>query len=67
MNALPTESIWLNPLVRHLAVILAAKMLLLTILWWFFFRIPAHEVTTVIDVQNHIAGYPPTAKINFIE
>ena len=67
MSALPTENIWSNPLVRHLAIILVAKVLLLTALWWAFFRVPADEVTTVIDVQTHIAGYPPTAKTNSTE
>jgi len=30
------ESVWHNPLLRHLAVILVVKVLLLTVLWWMF-------------------------------
>lgn len=37
MSTQVPESIWHNSLVRHLAVILAAKVLLLMVLWWMFF------------------------------
>jgi hypothetical protein len=40
MSATGTESIWANPLLRHLAVMLVVKVLLLALLWWLFFNMP---------------------------
>ncbi len=52
-----TPSMWRNPLVRHLAVILAVKVLLLSILWWFFFRLPQDAKPTLPDIDTHIVGF----------
>ena len=56
MNPTQTENIWASPLVRHLAIILSAKVLLLTLLWWLFFRLPDGGASALVDVQSHIAG-----------
>jgi hypothetical protein len=56
MSLSDTETIWANPLVRHLTVVLIVKVLLLTLLWWFFFNVPNDSTSAVTDVQTHIAG-----------
>lgn len=56
MNTTQTENIWASPLVRHLAIILTAKVLLLTLLWWLFFRLPDSGAAALVDVHTHIAG-----------
>ena len=50
------NSIWSNPLVRHLAGVLAVKLVLLTALWWAFFRVPEHAPPQQSDIAVHIAG-----------
>ena len=60
MSATKTESIWANPLVRHLAAILAAKGLLLTLLGWLFFHMPDRGVYTFTDV--HTVSTPPASE-----
>ena len=50
------ESLWANPLVRHLALVLLAKLLLLTLLWWLFFRLPDDPASRHTDIHTHIAG-----------
>jgi hypothetical protein len=50
------ESMWANPLVRHLALVLLAKLLLLTLLWLVFFRLPDDPASRLTDIHTHIAG-----------
>lgn len=45
-----------NMLVRHLAVIVAAKLLILFALWWAFFYTPDNTPVTSPDVARHIMG-----------
>jgi hypothetical protein len=61
MSTPVSGSVWANPLVRHLAVILAAKVLLLALLWWLFFRLPDGDLSRFADVHTHIAGPGPEA------
>ncbi|BAZ93507.1 cation/multidrug efflux pump [Thiohalobacter thiocyanaticus] len=56
MQAQADSPIWSNPLVRHLAVVLAVKLVLLTALWWAFFRVPEHALPQQSDIAAHIAG-----------
>jgi hypothetical protein len=56
MSVPATDSIWANPLVRHLAVVLIAKVLLLVLLWWLFFRMPDDQASRFTDIHTHIAG-----------
>jgi hypothetical protein len=56
MSGTEVENIWANPLVRHLAIILIAKVALLALLWWLFFRVPHGGVAAAPDVSSHIAG-----------
>ena len=56
MSAPVSDSVWANPLVRHLAVILIAKVLLLVLLWWLFFRMPDDQGSRLTDIHTHIAG-----------
>jgi len=56
MSGTDAASIWANPLVRHLAIVVVAKVLLLTLLWWLFFRVPHGGVARPLDVSSHIAG-----------
>lgn len=50
------SSLWSNPLVRHLAGILAVKLVLLTVLWWAFFRVPEHTLPQQSEIAEHIVG-----------
>jgi len=56
MSDAEAENIRANPLVRHLAIVVIAKVLLLALLWWLFFRVPHGGVTAAPDVPSHIAG-----------
>lgn len=56
MQNTPEDSVWHNPLVRHLAGILALKLVLLTGLWWAFFDVPDHSLPQAEDIANHIAS-----------
>ena len=49
------ERLWANPLVRHLALVLLAK-LLLTRLWWLLFRLPDDPASRLTDIHTHLAG-----------
>ena len=53
------ENIGASPLVRHLAIVLVAKLTLLVLLWWLFFRLPDGGASALIDVPSHIAGPVP--------
>ncbi|MGD8852099.1 MAG: hypothetical protein PVI28_06775, partial [Gammaproteobacteria bacterium] len=50
------DSLWANPLARHLTTVLVVKLLLLALLWWLFFRPPEAGVSPLMDVHTHIAG-----------
>lgn len=52
----PSSSPWADPLVRHLALVLAAKLVGLMLIWWLFFRAPEPGVAAGFDVHRHIAG-----------
>ena len=56
MGTTGAESIWANPLVRHLAFVVLAKVLLLALLWWLFFRMPDDHASRFTDIHTHIAG-----------
>lgn len=62
MNATESESAWAHPLVRHLAVIMVAKLLLLFTLWFLFFRMPDSGPTPGSDIHYHIAGQQAVAE-----
>lgn len=66
MNTSATESIWANPLVRHLAVILLVKVALLAALWWLFFRLPEPAHAARGDIHTHIAG-PVAPPVRYAE
>ena len=52
---------WSQPLVRHLAVIVAAKLAFLFLLWFAFFRLPDGAPQPGSDIHHHIAGSMETA------
>ena len=47
---------WSHPLVRHLALIVAAKLAFLFLLWFAFFRLPDGAPLPGSDIHHHIAG-----------
>jgi len=61
-NTIESESTWANPLARHLAIIIAAKLLLLFALWFLFFRMPNSGPTPGSDIHYHIAGQQAVAE-----
>ncbi len=56
MSASNEAVIWDNPLVRHLVIILVAKLALLAGLWFAFFRVPDQFLPQPDQIETHIAG-----------
>jgi hypothetical protein len=47
---------WQQPLIRHLAVVLAVKLILIFGLWWLFFNLPEDHEVDAGQVASHITG-----------
>jgi hypothetical protein len=63
-TAAAPERIWSLPLVRHLAIVVAAKLAFLFLLWFLFFRQPVGMAEPAEDIGDHIAGPRSTVVSN---